>query len=94
MIDSWIVYILECADKTLYTGITRLMEKRLAAHQAGTASKYTRGRCPVRLVYQERQQGRSRALKREAAIKAMPRSRKRALIAAAVTSASKSARAG
>ena len=79
--DTWIVYILECADKSLYTGITRRIEQRLAAHKDGTASKYTRGRCPIRLVYQEVVPGRSSALKREAAIKGLRRSGKQALIA-------------
>ncbi len=81
--DTWIVYILECADKTLYTGITRSMERRLAAHQSGTASKYTRGRLPVRLAYQETHAGHSQALKREVSIKKMRHVHKRALIATA-----------
>ncbi len=80
--DTWIVYILECADKTLYTGITSSIDQRLAAHRRGTASKYTRGRGPIRLVYQEIHASRSGALKREAAIKGMRRPEKQALIAA------------
>ncbi len=81
--DTWIVYILECADKSLYTGITRSMERRLAAHRSGTASKYTRGRRPVRLAYRETHAGRSQALKRESSIKKMRRADKWALIATA-----------
>ena len=81
--DTWIVYILECADKSLYTGITRSMKRRLAAHRSGTASKYTRGRRPVRLAYRETHAGRSQALKREASIKKMRRADKWALIATA-----------
>ena len=81
--DTWIVYILECADKTLYTGITRRLDRRLTAHRNGSASKYTRGRGPIRLVYQESHTDRSSALKREAAIKKMRRPDKHALIAGA-----------
>jgi putative endonuclease len=77
---KWIVYILECSDKTLYTGITNNMEKRLAAHQNGTASRYTRSRLPVRLVYEEKCQSRSRALRREMIVKELKRSDKLDLV--------------
>ncbi len=73
---SWVVYMLRCADGSLYTGITNHLARRLAAHRAGTASRYTRARRPVRLVYQERRRTRSAALKREAAIKRLPRAAK------------------
>jgi predicted GIY-YIG superfamily endonuclease len=76
----WIVYMVRCADGTLYTGIAKDVERRCLQHNAGTASKYTRSRRPVRLVYQESRPGRSAALKREAAIKAMTRQQKLALI--------------
>lgn len=69
--QGWLVYILECADGTLYTGITNDLERRLAAHQRGAASKYTRARLPVRLVHQEAHHNRSIASKREALIKSM-----------------------
>lgn len=77
---GWTVYILECRDGTLYTGVTVDLARRLAAHQAGTASKYTRARLPVTVVHTERRRTRSNALKREAAIKALTRLEKRALI--------------
>jgi len=73
---SWFVYVVRCADGSLYTGITNNLRRRLAAHRAGTASRYTRARLPVRLVYQERSRTRSAALKREAAIKRLPRATK------------------
>jgi putative endonuclease len=79
-VPTWCVYILRCGDRTLYTGITADIEERLAAHQGGTASKYTRARLPVRLVYQEPHPDRSSASKREAAIKKLSRSAKLALI--------------
>jgi len=76
----WIVYILHCADDTLYTGITNDLERRLAAHEAGAGARYTRGRGPFRLVYRETQPDRSAALRREHRIKAMTRARKWQLI--------------
>jgi putative endonuclease len=77
---SWWVYIIECADRTLYTGITNHLERRLDAHQKGTAAKYTRNRRPVRLRYQEAQADRSTASKREAHIKKLSREEKLQLI--------------
>lgn len=74
------VYILECADGTLYTGWTNCLEKRLAAHNSGRGAKYTRSRRPVRLVYWEEVPDRSVALSREAAIKALSRKEKLLLI--------------
>ncbi len=61
----WSCYILRCADETLYTGITNDLEKRIAAHNEGTASKYTRTRVPVELVFAEDCADRSAASKRE-----------------------------
>ena len=78
--DTWFVYILRCADGSLYTGITKDVIRRCEQHNAGTASRYTRGRLPVSLVYQESQASQSLALKREAAIKAMSRQEKESLI--------------
>lgn len=78
---GWHVYILRCADGTLYTGIAVDLAKRLDAHQRGTAAKYTRGRLPVFLAYQESQPDRSSALKREAALRKKGRDGKLALIA-------------
>jgi predicted GIY-YIG superfamily endonuclease len=76
----WFVYILRCADGTLYTGITTDIQRRCRQHNTGTASRFTRSRRPTRLVYQEEQPSRSAALKREAAIKAMTRKQKQMLI--------------
>ncbi len=77
----WTVYILECADKTLYTGITNDLEARLEKHADGTGAKYTRGRGPYKVVYTESHRAKGRALKREAAIKALSRNRKLELAA-------------
>jgi putative endonuclease len=79
----WSCYILRCADDTLYTGITNDLEKRLAAHNAGTASKYTRTRMPVEMVFAEDCADRSAALRRELQIKKLKRPDKLALIASA-----------
>ena len=73
---SWIVYILQCADGTLYTGITNDFERRMAEHEAGQGAKYTKGRGPLRLVYQETCQGRGLASKREIEIKSLDRKSK------------------
>lgn len=81
---GWVCYLLRCADDTLYCGITNDLDKRLAAHNAGTAAKYTRARGPVQLAYAEPCDDKSAALKRERAIKALPRAAKLALIAAGV----------
>jgi len=72
--------MLECADGTLYTGITNDLEKRLAAHNSGTASKCTRSRLPVKLVFAEDQPDRAAASRREIEIKRLPRSAKLALL--------------
>lgn len=72
----WTVYILECADKTLYTGITNNLEERLVKHLKGTGAKYTRGRGPYKVVHTEQHRSKGRALQREAAIKALPRTEK------------------
>ncbi len=76
----WSVYILRCCDGTLYAGVTVDLERRLDAHRRGVASKYTRSRLPVVLAHQELQPDRSRALKREAALRRMGRAEKLALI--------------
>lgn len=75
------VYILRCADETLYTGIARDVDARVREHnESPKAARYTRGRRPVVLVYHESCASRSAALVREAAIKRMPRVQKEALI--------------
>jgi predicted GIY-YIG superfamily endonuclease len=77
--DTWFVYLLRCADDSLYTGITKDVSRRCEQHNAGTASRYTRSRRPTRLVYQEAHASRSRALEREAAIKGLSRRQKESL---------------
>lgn len=77
---SWYVYILRCADDTLYTGMTDNVEKRLAAHQSGKGAKYTRGRGPLTLVYTEEAADKSAALKREISIKRLTRAQKLELV--------------
>lgn len=79
--DTWHVYIARCADDTLYTGIARDADARVAQHNAGRGARYTRGRGPLELVYCERVTGRGPALRREAAIKALSVAGKRRLIA-------------
>ena len=79
--SRWLVYLLLCSDGSLYTGITNDLPKRLKAHAAGKASKYTRSRLPVKLVYSEQKQTKSAALKREAAIKRLRRAQKERVIA-------------
>lgn len=76
---EWVTYLLECADGSLYAGITNDVERRLAAHGAGTASRYTRGRRPVRLAYLERWPDRASASRREAMLKRLRRPSKLAL---------------
>ena len=74
--DEWFVYMVRCADGSLYTGIAKDVTRRCQQHNAGTASRYTRSRLPVELVYYEAHPSQSSALKREAAIKALDRRRK------------------
>lgn len=82
MNSGWSVYILRCRDGTLYTGVTVDVERRVEAHNDGTAAKYTRSRRPVTLAYQEPQPDRSQALRREAELKRLRRAGKLALIGA------------
>jgi len=82
-VRTWLVYLLECGDGTFYTGITIDLGRRLAAHQRGTASKYTRARLPVSVIYREAHDTRSSALRREVFIKRLTHSDKLRLILAA-----------
>ena len=75
------VYILQCADNTLYTGWTHDLDHRLQAHNSGNGAKYTKARLPVTLVYREDVESKSEALKRELQIKKLTRQQKLALIA-------------
>ena len=76
------IYILRCADGTLYTGYTTDLDAREEAHNAGRGAKYTRGRRPVTLVYSERFRSQAKAFKREYALKQLSRADKEALISA------------
>lgn len=82
MEKQWMLYILSCKDGTLYTGITDDLQRRLAQHESGKGAKYTRGRGPFTLVYQEYMESYSDALKREYQIKQLSRSDKLKLIEA------------
>lgn len=77
---EWVVYILECSDKSLYTGITNNLPARIEAHNSGTGARYTRGRAPVRLVYNEKGHDHSSALKREMQLKKLTKNQKLSLI--------------
>lgn len=80
----WYVYILECSDRTLYTGVTTDLRRRVAEHNSGDkGAKYTRARQPVQLVYSKTFRSRSRAQQEEALIKGLSREQKHALIAGA-----------
>lgn len=74
------VYLLECADRTLYCGWTTNIDKRLKLHNLGLASKYTRARLPVKLVYKEKFENKRLAMKREYAIKQLSRDEKIELV--------------
>ena len=74
------VYIVRCADGTLYTGYTTDVERRVAEHDRGDGAAYTRGRTPVELVHAESFETRSAAMSREAAIKSLSREEKEALL--------------
>ena len=79
---TWVVYILECADGTFYTGVTRDVDARLARHVAGNGARYTRGRWPFKVVYTEMTSAKGAALRRERQIKGMRKGKKLALIEA------------
>lgn len=74
------VYMVRCADDSLYTGWTTDVERRVAEHNSGDAARYTRSRCPVELIYYEEVPDRSSALRREAEIRRLRRSAKLALV--------------
>lgn len=80
---EWYVYIVQCADRSLYTGVATDVVARVATHNAGKGAKYTRGRRPVRLVFQEWAGTRGAALRREIAIKRLAAAAKRALVRSA-----------
>lgn len=78
--QNWHVYLLRCADDTLYCGITTDLARRLAGHRAGTASKYTRARLPVEIIAHAPCADKSAALRLELAVKARPRAEKLAFL--------------
>ena len=79
---DWKLYMLRCGDGTYYTGIARDVGKRLETHRSGKGAKYTRGRGPLTLCYVENCGSHSDALKRELAVKALPRAEKQSLVKA------------
>ncbi len=80
---SWTVYILQCADGSLYTGITTNIIRRINEHEAGIGARYTKGRGPFQLMYQKPCRNRAEASKLEIAIKSLSRTKKLALISQA-----------
>ena len=78
--SEWFVYIVECSDKSLYTGITNNLENRIKTHNEGKGAKYTRARRPVVLKYYETASDKSSASKREIALKKLSRNQKIKLI--------------
>ena len=66
---TWVIYMLRCRDGSFYTGCTNNLARRLALHQNGKGAKYTRSRLPVKLAWYEEADGKSEALRREAAVK-------------------------
>lgn len=80
MEQDWYVYIVQCSDDSLYTGITNNLEKRIDAHNLGRGARYTRSRRPVKLVYSEPADDRSGASQREYQIKRLSLSAKQELI--------------
>ena len=79
--SGWTVYLLRCADGTLYAGIARDLARRVAQHDAGRGARYTRGRGPVAVLWTEHRRTHGAALRREAEIKRWPRARKLCLAA-------------
>ena len=77
---SWSVYMVRCGDGSLYTGVAKSVEKRVAKHNSGRGAAYTRTRRPVRLLYREDGLTRSEALIREAGIKSMPKPKKESIV--------------
>lgn len=82
-VTDWFVYLVQCSDGSLYTGVSTDVVRRLTMHNQGKGARYTRARRPVRLVFVDGRIDKSHALRSEIAIKRMPAVEKRALIAAA-----------
>ncbi|HSN93170.1 MAG TPA: GIY-YIG nuclease family protein [Anaeromyxobacteraceae bacterium] len=83
-VAGWVVYLLRCADGSLYAGATNDLPRRLARHASGQGSRYTRARLPVRVVFREPAPDRGAALRREAALKRLSRAEKLALVSSAL----------
>ena len=77
--EQWLVYILECGDTSLYTGITDNIARRFMQHKKGTGAKYTRSRLPLKIIHLEMYPDRSTASKRESEIKKLTKKAKREL---------------
>ncbi len=78
---GWFLYILRCQNDTFYTGVTKDLERRVKMHNDGKASRYTRARLPVKLIYHEDCASRAQALVRECRVKALTRKQKEKLVA-------------
>ena len=78
--EKWFLYILRCADESLYTGVTKDLKRRFKMHSEGKAARYTRTRRPLKMVYHEICLTRTDALVRECRVKALPKIKKLALI--------------
>ncbi|HET6463542.1 MAG TPA: GIY-YIG nuclease family protein [Candidatus Krumholzibacteria bacterium] len=76
----WFVYVVRCSDRSLYTGITTDVKRRVEEHNDGRGARYTRSRCPVKLVYREKVADRGAALRREYEIKRMTAEEKLKLV--------------
>lgn len=77
---TWFVYLVRCADTTLYAGVTTDLDRRVTAHNQGRGARYTRGRGPVHLVWSKNCPSQSEALREEAALKRLTRAQKEALV--------------
>ena len=80
MSESWMTYLLLCADGKIYCGVSNDMEKRLDAHNRGTASRFTRARLPVTLLATSRAMGKADAFRLEYRIKRLPKEKKLAVL--------------
>lgn len=80
MVNKHYMYVLECSDGTFYTGYTNCLERRLRMHNEGKASKYTRGRTPVKIIYQETFETKEAAMKAEYGFKQLSRKQKESII--------------
>jgi len=78
--EKWFVYILECEDKSFYTGITNDVQRRFNEHKSGKGGKYTNSHKPIKIIFTEEIDNKSEALKREYQIKSLSRENKKKLI--------------